>query len=468
MKALHLAELRASWQAWLSVCLAFVTASFSLALALLAVNSTMHYATDTGMTPVEAASTTGMIWFNVALCIPVAMMVIGSVTQLVIASRRPSIARLALAGATPAQITWILTVQLIVVSVASAVVGCILAIIAQQPVLDMLSSDRSTEGVDSVIPALLAAWPFLIAVAVSVLVAVIGGNRQARRATRIPPVEALRTAAVGEKPTRYVARWIGFVLVFLMSIGLGVGIIVAFPYIEYQKGDIIMQAGMGALLFLLWAISLVAPMILSPLTRLWTGLIPTKSAVWHLVRHNVIAKGDRLAKTVVPMTLAISLPLGIMMLGQSFSDMLVRRGQEGLGHGSLETLVLLVGLPFLIALAGAICNLIMLSRARDAELALDRLAGATPAQARWILVLEGLTMFGSSLVLVVVPLALFAAFIWAGLETAYGEGLVSLPLVESGQLIGGVLLLAVLATTLPSLKSIDQPAPKVIARLIAD
>ncbi len=101
MLRLHLAELRDSWSAWLGVGLTFVVVNAALVIPALTLVSGLH-AVDVGMIAQEDSS--GYTIFQVIMILMTTCVggpVIGSATGLVVGSRRGSLARLALAGATP-------------------------------------------------------------------------------------------------------------------------------------------------------------------------------------------------------------------------------------------------------------------------------------------------------------------------------------------------------------------------------
>lgn len=134
----------------------------------------------------------------------------------------------------------------------------------------------------------------------------------------------------------------------------------------------------------------------------------------------------------------------------------------------LDSFVTLFGLPLLVAFLGGVGSLIMMSRQRDAELALTGIAGATPAQRVSITLMEALILTGTSAILaafVIVPSYAFQA--WA--FTAIGETWVPVFSFTSAMaaLVGGFVLNAA-TTVLPTLPALRLPEQRVIARLVAE
>lgn len=465
MIKLLVAELRDSWSAWLGVSLSFIMTNAVLGLLALILAS----AAAPGVDERTSEDFTSMGTINAFLSVVVALAVMGAAATLVINSRRGSVARLALAGATPGQITRNLTAQLATVSLACALVGDVLALAALQPVLDQMYAERGeSEGITALtavysVPHLLAANVFCA------VVAVVGGFRQARRATRIPPVEALR-AATGNDRVKF---GVGRILGLLIAVGLTVPslwwIASTIAHVGHSAASFILQGSALLLVMTGVALSMAAPWTIGLFTRIWTKLVPIPDASWHLARHTVIAKGERLARSVVPVMFAVGLVFGMMAMGETFVQTMVASDLEVHMSGmSVRSLLMLLGLPITIAVSGAVGNLIMMSRQRDAELALDGVVGASPAQQVTIPVLEAV---------IITITASLLGMIMAGVTVWYlgillpQIGLTFAPGIPWAILLGtfavcGVITIA--ATVLPTLPSLSKPAPKVIARLIAE
>ncbi len=131
------------------------------------------------------------------------------------------------------------------------------------------------------------------------------------------------------------------------------------------------------------------------------------------------------------------------------------------------TLLTMFGAALSIAVAGSVGNLVMMSRQRSAELALDGVVGATPRQQVLVPLFEALIITVTTSVL-----GLIMA-ITGGLLISYGLGRLNLDsslaipwaLLAMSVAVCGVVV--ALATTVPVLASLRQPAPKVIARLVS-
>lgn len=464
MRQLLAAEIRGSWAAWLSVLATFAAANFALGLSFLQMDLGRSYPwPDPWVEGPQVLYPGGA--FNLAFSVVTALAVIGSSAGLVVASRRGSLARLALAGASPAQVLGTVLSQLAVVSVVGAVLGDCLAVALFGPYLVAETADR---GWDAVPAASWSIASLLTSSLLCIVVAVLGGWRQARIGTRVPPVEALRASqgAVPRKPG--VGRWIATVLLVAV---LGFGI-QAMQGLGASDNPAVRSAVLqtAVLLLLVAGVTLAtaAPLTISAITRSWTALIPGGVA-WHLARQAVIAKSDRLVKSVVPVMFSVGLVCGLTGIAATLNSSLAAAGSEiQIENVSLWSVLNFVGLPLIIAVAGGISALLMMARQRDAELALAGIAGATPSQRILIPVLEAVIVSVTASVLGIFMmgvgiLSLAMAFA-AGSHRVVAVGI---PWGDLGIIVGATTVLTIAATTLPTLPALRRPAPEVVARLIA-
>ena len=119
------------------------------------------------------------------------------------------------------------------------------------------------------------------------------------------------------------------------------------------------------------------------------------------------------------------------------------------------------------SISGAVGSLVMMTRQRSAELALDGVLGATPAQRAAIPVLEALIVTITATMLAAVMVAMMLVVPVLHFETVLGGFAVGVPWLVVVQVVGALAAVVVAATALPATPSLRQPAPKVIARLVA-
>ncbi|XVX20527.1 FtsX-like permease family protein [Actinomycetota bacterium] len=467
MTKIALADMRESWLAWLGVSLAFVTSSFCLALSSMFIMSSLE-GKDSGVLKGDAPGqflADGVM--NLLFCSMVSLAVIGTATALVVASRRGAIARLLLTGATPSQVVRFVMTQLVLTVFVCAILGALLSRFAVQPALDYVAADRKTPHVEAV----LAPDAMLGGALFTVVLALFGGLRQARAASRILPVEALRQSRDSGTARRsrasVVLRW----LVFVVLAAVIVGMVFFFKGAAKEMGrDAPMnlaQMSLASLFLTGLGLAVVAPLIVGPMTRLWTAL-PVPGAAWHLARHTAIAKSDRLVKSVVPVMFAVGLVFGLV----AFAGTMDRSISDSMGiqleGSSAEAMMSMIALPLAIAVAGSVGSLVMMSRQRDAELALDGVIGATPSQQTVIPVLEALIVTVTATVLGLVMALVSTTFLYVGFRTLMPRAHLVMPFGYLASAIAVCFLVTAAATLLPTLRSLREPAPKVVARLVAE
>lgn len=468
MRRLVAAELRGSWSAWLGVCLGFILTNFSLALCALVELAGVR-AVQSGQ--MELMNSTSFTWgpaFNMVLCAIVGAVVIGSSTSLVVDSRRGSLARLALGGATPGQVVATIMSQLVAVSLVCALIGDVAAYALLDPTTNFLLAADDNELLVRATP-IYAFWPVALANVFAIGLAVVGGYRQARRASRIAPVEALRQASGAGEDSMTLWRWLwaGVCLLIVVTAYLTIPAVAAASGKEgfsntFQASAILLVLT-GALL------AQIAPVVVGPLTRWWTRLVPSFDPTWDLTRSTTVVKAARLTKTVVPVMMSIGLFFGMAALGATMQATLTANGDTTRLSGvSSLSLLPVLGLPLLLALSGGVGSLIMMSKQRDAELALSGIVGTTPAQRLAMPVMEGIVIAVTGAILAVVMVAVSVGIMAVGVPAAHFIFAFSPPYSVFAAGFGVCAAITVAATLLPTLSSLRKPEPEVIARLVAE
>lgn len=162
-----------------------------------------------------------------------------------------------------------------------------------------------------------------------------------------------------------------------------------------------------------------------------------------------------------------SLLFGMMCVGDTFVATLRKLGLPDLEGTSTTTLLSVLGSGLAIAIAGSVGNLVMMSRQRSADLALVGIVGATPRQQVLVLTLEAVIITVTASLLGLVMATVSGALLTWGLATLLPQAQLSIPWPILGSSVLICLVLVTLATTVPVLRSLRQPAPTVISRLVA-
>lgn len=464
------AELRDSWTAWMGVCLAFIVLNASLTITMITY-WTGHVAIRDGhldfMQSAYYTITQALVAVGILF---VALPVIHSATGLVVESRRGSLARLALAGATPGQVSATITGQLAVVSLACGLIGAVIGALSIDGWFAFTTYGNRDESMFEVLEPVVEPLPILGTCLACMLVAVVAGARQARAASLIPPVEALRLAQAAPKTPRLgIGGWVKLTFLGLLIAASFVSVPIQLEH-RYKEtiSNLLILSWMQ---IFIWSalLAVVAPVLVRAVTRWWTRLIPSMSPAWRLARSTVSARVDRLYKSVVPVMFTFAIGVGAITLGDSGGATLVAAVRDvQIEPPTWDSYLYLFGLPLLIAFMSGVGVLIMMSKQRDAELALVAIVGATPAQRVAVPALEALIITATGVLLsliAIVPSLVFQAYALGAAGFGWSPVL-SWPLILG--LFAGGFLLTLLSTVLPTLPALRNSEPRVIARLIAE
>ena len=238
----------------------------------------------------------------------ITIFVIASTFAFAVASRRQEIGLLRLIGATPSQVRRMVLGEAFVVALAASLTGAVLAQLAT-PVL--LSKASYTELAPVKLEPASPWVPLAIAVGAGLLVAMLGTRSAARRAGRVGPIDALREAAL--EPPRIGPVRIVFGLLFLA------GSITLLALIRPSTGEGMVPLAMFTPMLLVIALTLLSPLIVPWIARLWAVPLTGWTHVSGLLaRSNVVAAPRRSASLAAPI-LAISAIAGSMVLSLSFA-----------------------------------------------------------------------------------------------------------------------------------------------------
>lgn len=238
----------------------------------------------------------------------ITIFVIASTFAFAVASRRREIGLLRLIGATPRQIRRMVLGEALVVAVAAAITGAVLALLATPLLLDKASyTELAPVKLEPASPWL----PLGIAMVAGLLVAMLGARSAARRAGWVGPVDALREAAL--EPPRIGPVQIIFGLLVLA------GSIVMLSLIRPGAGEEINPLAMFTPMLLVIGLTALAPLVVPLVGRLWAiPLVRWTRVSGRLARSNVVAAPRRSASLAAPI-LGISAIAGSMVLTLSFA-----------------------------------------------------------------------------------------------------------------------------------------------------
>ncbi|MFG1921576.1 FtsX-like permease family protein [Cryptosporangium sp. NPDC048952] len=225
----------------------------------------------------------------------VAIFVVGSTFAFAVSQRRREFALLRLVGAQPRQVSRSVHVEALIVGGLAAAVGSLLGIPLSAVYTVLL--DNAGLVPDTFAPQ-ARFWPLTIGFGVGLVVSVIGSWAAARRAGRVPAIDALRDATV-ERRTMTVGRWI-FGVLFLAG---AIASIVAAVGVD-GEGAIALTVFVGELFVV--AFALLAPVVIPPVIRLVTApLVAARGAGPMLVRQGALTAVRRVASTAAPVLVTV-------------------------------------------------------------------------------------------------------------------------------------------------------------------
>jgi len=239
------------------------------------------------------------------ICGFMTIFVVASTFAFVVAARRRELGLLRLVGATPRQVRRMILGEALIVAVAAAVAGSLLAYALTPALLDLAAgTEFSPMRLDPPNP-----WiPLTIASGIGVVVALLGAWVSSRRAAKVAPVDALRESAT-EPPRLTVSR----VIFGILGLG-GAGTMIAF----IKPGNLDVAMAMAILVPIVFVIGMVAlaPVVVPPVARLW-GLVLRRLAgvPAYLADRNVWASPRRTGSLAAPIfgICAIAGTLAVMM-----------------------------------------------------------------------------------------------------------------------------------------------------------
>ena len=250
----------------------------------------------------------------------VSIFVIATTFAFVVTQRRREVGLLRCLGATPGQVRRMTLAESVVVAVPAGLVGAVLGALLAGPVGRwMVESGMQPQGWT---PRVVLA-PALAAFGLGLLIAVLGARSASRRAARIRPMEALREAAVDDRP---LGRWrLASGLACILA-AVAVGVLsrrLEFAYVGAATTGAACAALLGA--------ALLAPAYLPWLIRGLTAWSPrTGGPVVHLFREGSTTAVRRVASTMTPVLLTMGLVGFVTGMVATMSDTISRANQGGI------------------------------------------------------------------------------------------------------------------------------------------
>ncbi len=236
---------------------------------------------------------------SIAFAVLICAFIIYNTFQMAVGERRRQIGVLRAIGATKRQIAWMILREAIGLSIFAAAIGCLLGVYGA----DILSN--AMEKMTQVnLPGAKITWqPFAIAVAIGIVVSVVGATLPARRASSVHPIEAIRAIETSHNEDVIRATFRASIIALILGIVLLIPAILGYLPLG---GDVV------ALVVLLLSVVLIIPSILGSISKvLVAGMRPWLGVESELARRQLTQHVGRSALTIGVLFIAISTTTGM-------------------------------------------------------------------------------------------------------------------------------------------------------------
>ncbi|MFF2196660.1 ABC transporter permease, partial [Streptomyces sp. NPDC058157] len=248
-------------------------------------------------------------------------LIVNTFTMLV-TRRSREIALMRAIGATRRQVTASVLAEAALVGFLASALGFLLGLGVAAALPDVLG------GADDPLPSgplVVGPAPVVASLAVGVGVTVLAAWLPSRRAARIAPVEAMRTAERPPSATLSRVRGAAGAAVLLV----GAGLLVSLGGAEHAS-DANLRTAMAGCAVLVTGLILLAPLLAGPVIRLLGRLTGRFGVVGDLARDNALRDPRRTAATAVALMISTALVCGLAVIEHSSSRALDAQAAAGL------------------------------------------------------------------------------------------------------------------------------------------
>ncbi|MFF1304578.1 ABC transporter permease [Streptomyces sp. NPDC058307] len=229
----------------------------------------------------------------------VSVFVVASTFAFAVAQRRREFGLLRTAGATPGQIRRTVCAEALLVGVLASATGCVLGSYAAPRLADRVVDVGLAPGWFTIGDS---RWPYHMAFWTGLLVALLGVLAASWRAGRTGAAQALREASVDSRAMTWGRLLFGTGLLLTAAVTLAVALVTDPGELLHRKTYVSRPT------LLITAIALLAPLLVGPLTRLFSWLpAQLPGAGGMLVRENATAAVRRTAAVAAPVLVTVAL-----------------------------------------------------------------------------------------------------------------------------------------------------------------
>jgi predicted lysophospholipase L1 biosynthesis ABC-type transport system permease subunit len=385
-------------------------------------------------------------------CLLIVVFAVASTLTLTVSQRAEELALLKNLGATPRQLRRLVTGEALVVALAAAAVAVLPGWLLGRLLLELLIG---TEQVAAGTAFRFGVFALSIGVGVTLVGATLAAFLTARRTARMRARAALTDASAGTR-----IGWVRLLAaVFCLVPAVSLAVVTA-TVMSGEDSDAMQTAGQASI-YASIALALLAPAFVPAVTALFRPLLRRGAAGW-LAEQNLRSRARHHASAMIPVVLFTGISSATIAMQLMENGAMRRTGAVPTDiERTIETLnLVVVGMIALFAAIMLVNTLVAAVTHRRRELAQQRLAGATPEQARASVALECLVLAvtGAGLGLVastatVIPYGLARA------DATFADiGAVAYPAVA-----GAAVLVTLLTGTTTATRIVRTPATSAVS-----
>ncbi|UNX54199.1 ABC transporter permease [Georgenia sp. TF02-10] len=447
MLTLIIQTFRARWRAWLPAMGVVILVSALVGISIL------HYWSSTtrqmaaavaeaGTTLSEVRIAAQTIYVLTALFGAIALNVVGSAT---VEAERALMGQWRLAGALPRQTSAIAIGLVALTALVGSIPGVALAAVVGPPLVNLVNS-MAGPGLEEV-PVSMHLIPAAIAIVLTVITCLLGALAPARRAARVPAVEALVTTS----PHRTRLTTARMVLTVLGILAAAAIVAIAPNVPATSNGPVTIAFYLGLCLILTFYAA--APALVPAIIRGWGRLLNLVTGpAWQIARRSAMARAQISSATVAP--LAAGLGCVGVLIG-TVRTFLAQARTVGITDVNLLDSWVIVVVATVMLTGCSVAVVSLTSRNREREFALLRSAGATPSTLGRMVLLEALLYVITALLLATVTtLATVFTLAWLGSRNGLPFA-PQFPGLTLAAFAAGAYLATVTAIALPARKAVD-------------
>lgn len=456
-----LADQRRSWRAWVGVWVTLlVTAAALTGASLVIATGNAQPSGVKGTFSQDFLSTSGVV--NAAMITLVGWLMIRATAAQLVHLRTRAMSSWQLVGLSPRQVGRVLLVQGFVAAATALVTAPPLGYLVARVYLAGAAAEALPRYGELVAPPVaVAPSAFVVPTFLLAVATFLGLRRPYRMILQADPVTTVR-----DLPDDEAAR-VRPVRILLAAAAVSAAFVWLFWAVDQTGSTREQQAG-GALFTLLLAVvalvSASAPVVIVAVHRGWTWLVPRQFTGWHLARAGLVHAPKRVVAACLPLAVVVILPAGLQLVSGSFHASEAASAARSTTDGApLGQVLLIVGLPCVVAIVGAAMALMSAGARRDADLALISLAGATPRSLMRQIVAEAVSVSVTGLIAGGVGLGVVALATHHALSRMLPVVVLSVPVPTLALTLVTAVAVTGVAVLAPALPALSRPPHRVHA-----